>query len=133
MFLYVTEEEEGEDGEIEDGLRGGGGGGKRLDSTVDDDDDDVYYMNSQGLGSNPGCCDRCCVRWFPSGFTRELKAMFTIGWPIVSINYRLTLNVRTLSISWPSVSINYSLALNVRTLSISWRLVSLNYSLTPNV
>ena len=79
--MYVVEEEEGEDGEIEDLLRGGG---KRLDTTADDDDDDVYFLGSQGLGSNPGCCDKCCVRWFPSGFTRELKAMFTIGWPIVS-------------------------------------------------
>ena len=101
MSLHVTEEEEGEDGEIEDGLTGG----KHLDSTVDDDDDDddVYY--SQGLGSNPGCCDRCCVRWFPSGFTRELKAMFTIGWPIVSISYSPTAGVRTSFISWSIVNI----------------------------
>ena len=50
------------------------------DSSVDD----VYYLGPDGLGSNPGWCDRCCAQSYPSGFSRELKAMFSIGWPIVS-------------------------------------------------
>ncbi len=39
-----------------------------------------------GVGSDAPCCDRCCARFYPSGFTREAKAMFWIGWPIVRVN-----------------------------------------------
>ncbi len=65
----------------------GGPGIYRRDRTESDEDEELY-LGSQGLGPNPSCCDKCCARFYPSGFTRELTAMFKIGWPIVSTEFR---------------------------------------------